>query len=158
MRRLRWNLPRISTIAQAFALTLARSSHLLVPGLLAINCSRKVAFSQRTAPPSPLINRYSSRFSLYKSTVNVPIVVSTLLLSAWEGVVLIGRGLYLAVLLSPNLMMAILEYSCGPRFKKLRLEVLHRTLERAYPAFIKFVTEKRITNLKLIRSKSIIKP
>lgn len=130
-----WNLTRISKIAQAFSSSLARS-RLLLPGILAVTY-RKVAWAQRAAP-SPVINHYPPQRSLYRSAVNIPVVLSTLLFSAIEGVVLIGRALYLAVLLSPNLVMALLEFACGPRFRKVRYEVLHRTLEKAGPAFIKF--------------------
>uniref|UniRef100_A0A1J3D512 Putative serine/threonine-protein kinase abkC n=1 Tax=Noccaea caerulescens TaxID=107243 RepID=A0A1J3D512_NOCCA len=144
LHRYSWNLPRISRIAKALSLSVSRSSYLLLPGILALTWRqlawRRVAWAQqRTAPsPNPVIDRYHSQFSLYRSAVNIPIVLSTLLFSAMEGVILIGRALYLAVLLSPNLVMALLEFSCGPRFRKLRHEVLHRTLERAGPAFIKF--------------------
>ncbi|CAE5962491.1 unnamed protein product [Arabidopsis arenosa] len=129
-----WNLPRISQIAQAFSLSLARS-HLLLPGFLALTC-RQFAYAQRVAP-SPVI--YSpSHVSPYRSSINFPIVISSLLFSAIKGVVLIGRALYLAVLFSPNVLMALLGFACGPRYRKLQYEVLHRTLERAGPAFIKF--------------------
>ncbi|ESQ29272.1 hypothetical protein EUTSA_v10023346mg [Eutrema salsugineum] len=130
-----WNMTRLSKMAQAFSLSLARS-HLFLPGILAVGW-RQVTWAQRPAP-SPVINHYPSQFSVYKSALNIPIVLSTLLFSAMEGVILIGRALYLALLLSPNLVMALLEFSCGSRFRKLRLEVLHRTLEKAGPAFIKF--------------------
>jgi aarF domain-containing kinase len=58
--------------------------------------------------------------------------------SAVKGVVLIGRALYLAILFSPNVIMALLGFACGPRYRQLQYEVLHRTLEKAGPAFIKF--------------------
>ncbi|CAF2076107.1 hypothetical protein HID58_092756 [Brassica napus] len=131
-----WNLPRISMVAQAFCLSVSRS-HLLVPGVLALTC-RKVAYAQRPAPTPPVLIRSPQQFSLYRNAVNIPVVISTLFLSAVKSVAILGRALYLAVLLSPNLVMALLEFSCGPRFRKLRHEVLHRTLEKAGPAFIKF--------------------
>ncbi|CAH2047918.1 unnamed protein product, partial [Thlaspi arvense] len=130
-----WNLPRLSKLAQAFGPSLARSRFLL-PGILAVSW-RQVTWAQRPAP-SPVVKHYSSQYSLHRSALKVPIVLSTLLLSAMEGVILIGRALYLAVLLSPNLVMALLEFSCGTRFRKLRHEVLRRSLEKAGPAFIKF--------------------
>ncbi|KAJ0254662.1 Protein kinase superfamily protein [Hirschfeldia incana] len=132
------NFPRLTMLAQAFCLSVSRSP-LLVPGVLALTC-RKVAWAQqRPASPSHVIVRsHPHQFSLYRSAVKIPVVISTLLLSAVRSVVLLGRALYLAVLLSPNLAMALLELSFGPRFRKLRHEVLHRTLERAGPAFIKF--------------------
>ncbi|KAL0668005.1 hypothetical protein Bca4012_030709 [Brassica carinata] len=130
-----WNFPRISLVAQAFCLSVARSN-LLLPGVFALTY-RKVAWAQRPAP-SPVRVRSPQQFSLYTSAVHIPVVISTLFISAIKSVVLLGRALYLAVLLSPNLVMALLEFSCGPRFRKLRHEVLHRTLEKAGPAFIKF--------------------
>ncbi|KFK40682.1 hypothetical protein AALP_AA2G027600 [Arabis alpina] len=137
MRSLNLNLPRISKIAQAFRFSIGRS-YLLLPGILGVTL-RQVAWAQaQRAAPSPVINNYPSQRSLYRSGVSIPVILSTLVLSAIEGVVLIGRALYLAVLLSPNLVMALLEFACGPRFRKLRYEVLHKTLEKAGPAFIKF--------------------
>lgn len=132
--QLSWNLPRISQIAQAFSLSLARS-HLLLPGFLAVGW-KQLACAQRVATSSVI--HLPSHISHYSSWINFPIVLSSLLFSAVKGVVLIGRALYLAVLFSPNVIMALLEFACGPRFRKLRYEVLHRSLERAGPAFIKF--------------------
>ncbi|KAL1191687.1 Protein ACTIVITY OF BC1 COMPLEX KINASE 8 [Cardamine amara subsp. amara] len=134
MQQLSMNLPRLSQIAQAFSLSLVRS-HFLLPGFFALGC-RQVACAQRVAP-SPVIHR-PSHISHYSSRINFPIVLSSLLFSAVKGVALIGRALYLAVLFSPNVIMALLEFACGPQFRKLQYEVLHRTLERAGPAFIKF--------------------
>ncbi|KAJ4872162.1 Protein kinase superfamily protein [Raphanus sativus] len=131
--------PRITILAQAFCLSVSRS-HLLLPGVLALTC-RRVAWAQQQQRPVPshVIVRSPQQFSLYRIAVKIPLVIiSTLLLSAVKSVVLLGRALYLALLLSPNLAMALLEFSCGPRFRKLRHEVLHRTLEKAGPAFIKF--------------------
>lgn len=131
--------PRITILAQAFCLSVSRS-HLLLPGVLALTC-RRVAWAQQQQRPAPshVIVRSPQQFSLYRSAVKIPLVIiSTLLLSAVKSLVLLGRALYLTVLLSPNLAMALLEFSCGPRFRKLRHEVLHRTLEKAGPAFIKF--------------------
>ncbi|XP_010430178.1 PREDICTED: uncharacterized aarF domain-containing protein kinase 2-like isoform X2 [Camelina sativa] len=130
-----WNLSRITQIAQVVSLSLARS-HFLLPGFLALTL-RKVAYAQRVAP-SPVVYSPSASISPFRSSLNFPIVISSLMISAVKGVVLFGRALYLAVFFSPNVIMALLEFACGPRFRKLQYEILHRTLERAGPAFIKF--------------------
>ncbi|KAL8467861.1 hypothetical protein ACS0TY_031200 [Phlomoides rotata] len=49
-----------------------------------------------------------------------------------------SRSFYLAVLFTPSIAMAPFADSLGPRFRKLWLQVVHRTLERAGPAFIKW--------------------
>ncbi|XP_010533853.1 PREDICTED: uncharacterized aarF domain-containing protein kinase 2-like [Tarenaya hassleriana] len=129
-----WSWPRISTIAQAVSLSLTRS-HLLVPGIFAVTCGQ-VAWAERAS--SPVIDHFPSQNSLYMTAKNGPIYLSSLVLSLIEGVVLIVRALYLAVLFSPSLMLAPFADICGPRFRRLWLEIVHRTLERAGPAFIKW--------------------
>lgn len=52
--------------------------------------------------------------------------------------ILLVRALYLGFLSSHSLMIAPFADSCGPRFRELWLHVVHWTLERAGPAFIKW--------------------
>ncbi|KAG6696631.1 hypothetical protein I3842_09G157300 [Carya illinoinensis] len=64
--------------------------------------------------------------------------MTSLLFSVVEGVVLLVRALYLAILFSPSIMMAPFVDYFGPQFRKMWLQVVHRTLEKAGPAFIKW--------------------
>ncbi|CAI9760288.1 unnamed protein product [Fraxinus pennsylvanica] len=48
------------------------------------------------------------------------------------------NALYLAVLFTPTIAMAPFANSFGPQFRKLMLQAVHQTLERAGPAFIKW--------------------
>ncbi|CAE5957189.1 unnamed protein product [Arabidopsis arenosa] len=125
---------RISTIAQAFSLSLTRS-HLLIPGIVALTCGQ-VAWAQRA--PGSTINHYASDKSLYTRAKNGPIFLSSLLFSVIEGFILIGRAFYIACLFTPSILMGLVVESCGPRFRKIWLQMVHRTLERAGPAFIKW--------------------
>ncbi|CAN7040350.1 hypothetical protein Bca4012_070296 [Brassica carinata] len=128
----RWNLPRINTIAQAFCLSLTRS-HLLIPGIAAVTCG-KVAWAAQRPPLDP----YPSHKSLYTRAKNGPIFLTSLLFSVIEGFILIARAFYIACLFTPSVLMGLVVEVCGPRFRKLWLEMVHRTLERAGPAFIKW--------------------
>ncbi|KAJ0256788.1 hypothetical protein HA466_0077650 [Hirschfeldia incana] len=129
-----WNLPRINTIAQAFCLSLTRS-HLLIPGIAAFTCGKLPWASQKRAPLDP----YPSHKSLYTRAKNGPIFLTSLLFSVIEGFVLIGRAFYIACLFTPSVLMGLVVELCGgTRFRTLWLEMVHRTLERAGPAFIKW--------------------
>ncbi|KFK35680.1 hypothetical protein AALP_AA4G023200 [Arabis alpina] len=124
------SLPRISTIAQAFSLSLTRS-HLLIPSFVAVTCGQ-VAWAQRASID------YSSNKSLYTKAKNGPIFLTSLLFSLIEGFILIARACYIACLFTPSVLMGLVVEFCGPRFRKIWLELVHRTLERAGPAFIKW--------------------
>ncbi|KAK8612591.1 hypothetical protein V6N13_092702 [Hibiscus sabdariffa] len=112
--------PCISGIAQAVSLALSRS-HLIVPGVLGLACGR-VALAQRTSvePEYYPLNSFSIRAQ------NGHALVSSLLLSVLEGVILLVRALYLTVLFSPSIIMAPFSYSCGPQFRKKWLEAATR--------------------------------
>ncbi|EOY28451.1 AarF domain-containing kinase [Theobroma cacao] len=139
-KRLTWRcyasgrtLPHISRIAQAVSLVLSRS-HLIVPGIFGLTCGQ-VALGQRTLLET---DYYPSQNSLYMRAQDGHAFVSSILLSLVEGVILLLRALYLAVLFSPSIIMAPFIDSCDPQFRKMWLEVVHRTLEKAGPAFIKW--------------------
>ncbi|KAL2944518.1 putative serine/threonine-protein kinase abkC [Bienertia sinuspersici] len=55
-----------------------------------------------------------------------------------EVLVLLIRAIYLAILFSPSILMAPFADSFGPEFRILWLQVVHRTLRQAGPAFIKW--------------------
>ncbi|KAK3188138.1 hypothetical protein Dsin_027699 [Dipteronia sinensis] len=123
----------LSRIAQAFSLALTRSP-LVVPGILAFT-SGQLAWAQRM---SAMNENYPSQNALYMHAQDGHAYVTSLLYSAVEAVILLVRALYLAVLFSPSIMMAPFADCCGPEFRKLWLHVVHRTLEKAGPAFIKW--------------------
>ena len=125
--------PHISRIAQAVSLALSHS-HLIAPGIFGLTCAR-LALAQRTLVET---DYYPSQNSLYMRAQDGHAFVSSILLSVIEGVILLVRVLYLAVLFSPSIIMAPFADSCGPQFRKMWLEVVHRTLETAGPAFIKW--------------------
>ncbi|WRX27078.1 ABC1 atypical kinase-like domain - like 9 [Theobroma cacao] len=126
-------LPHISRIAQAVSLALSRS-HLIVPGIFGLTCGQ-VALAQRTLVEA---DYYPSQNSLYMRAQDGHAFVSSILLSLVEGVILLLRAFYLAVLFSPSIIMAPFADSCGSQFRKMWLEIVHRTLEKAGPAFIKW--------------------
>ncbi|CAN6902319.1 unnamed protein product [Brassica oleracea] len=130
-----WNLPRINTIAQAFCLSLSLRSHLLTPGIIAVTCGKLAWAQKKRAPP---LDPYPSHKSLYTRAKNGPIFLTSLLLSLIEFFFLIGRAFYISCLFTPSILMGLVVELCGPRFRKLWLEMVHRTLERAGPAFIKW--------------------
>ncbi|GMI93365.1 Activity of BC1 complex Kinase 10a [Hibiscus trionum] len=125
--------PLISRAAQAVSLALSRS-HLIVPGIFGLTCGR-VALAQRTSIET---DYYPQQNTLSMHARDGHAFVSAILLSAVEGVILLLRALFLAVLFSPSIIMAPFADSCGPEFRKMWLEVVHRTLEKAGPAFIKW--------------------
>ncbi|KAK8493735.1 hypothetical protein V6N12_034384 [Hibiscus sabdariffa] len=125
--------PHISRIAQAVSLALSRS-HLIIPGVLGLTYGQ-VALAQRTLVEPEYC---SSQNSLSMCARNGHALVSSILLSVLEGVILLLRALYLTVLFSPSIIMAPFADSCGPQFREKWLEVVHRTLEMAGPAFIKW--------------------
>lgn len=123
----------INRIAQAVSLALTRS-HLLVPGIFALTCGQ-LAWAQRTLADT---EHCPSQNSLYMRAQDGHAYLTSLLLSVVEGVILFLRALYLSILFSPSIMMAPFADSFGPQFRKMWLQVVHRTLEKAGPAFIKW--------------------
>ncbi|XAR66378.1 Cadmium-transporting ATPase [Bertholletia excelsa] len=124
--------PRISLIAQAVSLALSRS-YLIVPGIFGLTCGN-LALAQASVDTDP----FHTRNSLYMHAEDGHAFVTSLIVAVFEGLLLLLRALYLAVLFSPCMVMAPFADSFGPRFRKVWLQVVHRTLERAGPAFIKW--------------------
>ncbi|XP_075667046.1 uncharacterized protein LOC142636656 [Castanea sativa] len=123
----------LNRIAQAVSLALTRS-HLLVPGIFAFTCGQ-LAWAQQTMADTEY---YPSQNSLYMRAQDGHAYMTSLLFSVVEGVILFLRALYLSILFSPSIMMAPFADSFGPQFRKMWLQVVHRTLEQAGPAFIKW--------------------
>lgn len=123
----------ISRIAQAVSLALCRS-YVVIPGIFALTCGSNVAWAQAVSD----IDIFQPRNYLYASAQDGHVFLTSLILSMLEGISLLLRALYLAVLFAPTIAMAPFADSFGPEFRKLWLRAVHRTLERAGPAFIKW--------------------
>ncbi|GAB2212825.1 hypothetical protein Drorol1_Dr00020820 [Drosera rotundifolia] len=74
----------------------------------------------------------------YMTRVEEQPYILYLLSSCLEAMFLFLRTLYLAILFSPSIAMAPFADKLGPDFRKLWLQVVHGTLEKAGPAFIKW--------------------
>lgn len=123
----------ISRIARGVSFALTRSP-LIVPGIFAFT-SGQLAWAQRASMDS---KHYLSQSSFYTHAEDGHAYVTSLLYSVVEGVILLVRAFYLAILFSPSIVMAPFADICGPRFRDLWLVVVLRTLEKAGPAFIKW--------------------
>ncbi|XP_061992687.1 uncharacterized protein LOC133710595 [Rosa rugosa] len=121
----------VSKFAQAVSLFITRPNFLL-PGTFAIT-SGKLAWAQRS-----LAEMDQSQNTIYMRAQDGHAFMTSLLLSALEGVILLLRALYLGILFSPSILMMPFVAYCGPEFRRLWLHVVHRTLEKAGPAFIKW--------------------
>ncbi|XP_028124130.1 probable serine/threonine-protein kinase abkC [Camellia sinensis] len=122
----------ISRTAQAVSLALSRS-YMVVPGIFALTCGN-LALAQTSADMDP----FYSRKALYMRAEDGHAFVTSLLFAVFEGVVLLLRAIYLAILFSPSIVMGPFADCFGPQFRKTWLQVVHHTLERAGPAFIKW--------------------
>ncbi|KAH6790528.1 Protein kinase superfamily protein [Perilla frutescens var. frutescens] len=124
----------IEKIAQAVSLAFS-SSYMVVPSMFALMCGTHLAWAE-AAPSTHII--FDTRNTLYMRAQDSHIYVTGLIFSIFEGIYLLIRAFYLAVLFTPSITMAPFADSFGPRFRKLWLQVVHQTLERAGPAFIKW--------------------
>lgn len=124
--------PTINMIAQAVSLALTRS-YLLVPGIFAFTCG-ELALSQRWGDAE----RFQPQEGLYMRAQDGYNYMFTFTFMIVEGFVLLARALYLAILFTPTIVMGPFADYFGPNFRKLWLRVVHRTLEKAGPAFIKW--------------------
>lgn len=109
-------------------------SPLAVPGIFAFTCGQ-VAWAQRAFADA---DHFPSRNTVYMHAQDGHAYMTRFLFSVFEGVVLVLRALYLAILFSPSIVMAPFADSLGPKFRRMWLEVVLVTLEKAGPAFIKW--------------------
>ncbi|KAK6932471.1 ABC1 atypical kinase-like domain [Dillenia turbinata] len=136
LSQLRRNSPSstpINRIAQAVSLAITKSP-VVAPGVLACLCG-KLASSQRTWADSQY---FPSTNSLVAHAQEGRALVKVLFFAAGECILLFLRALALAFLLSPSIIMAPFADRLGPQFRKMWLYTVHRTLELAGPAFIKW--------------------
>lgn len=118
----------------ACAVTLAASRSKLVPYLAAL-----VAGELMLAQKSSADGEYLQiRENIYNRAQDSRIYVSSVIFSAVEMVIIILRSIYLAFLFTPSIMMAPFADNLGSKYRKTWLRLVHRTLEMAGPAFIKW--------------------
>ncbi|XP_047308554.1 probable serine/threonine-protein kinase abkC [Impatiens glandulifera] len=122
----------VNKIAQAVSLALSRS-YMVVPGIFAL-ASGNIALSQSSSELDP----FYSRDTLYTRAESGHLFLTSVLFSAFEGVILLLRAIYLSIMFTPCVIMAPFADSFGPGFRKVWLQTFHLTLERAGPAFIKW--------------------
>ncbi|KAK6917448.1 ABC1 atypical kinase-like domain [Dillenia turbinata] len=123
----------ISRIAQAVSLVITKS-YVVAPGVFACLCG-KLALLQRTWADSQY---FPSRNSLVAHAQEGCALVKVLFFAAGECILLFLRALTLAFLFSPSVIMAPFADLFGPQFRKMWLCTVHRSLELAGPAFIKW--------------------
>ncbi|CAA0825132.1 Protein kinase superfamily protein [Striga hermonthica] len=124
----------INRIAQAVSLGLARS-YIVVPGIFSLMCGSTLAWAQSATET----DIFQPRSSFYMHAAeDSHLFITRLIRSVFDSIFLLLRALHLAVLFTPCMAMAPFADSFGPEFRKRWLQIVHHTLERAGPAFIKW--------------------
>lgn len=127
------SFPSVSRVAQAFTIA-STKSQLLVPGIFTLIFG-DLALTRTANAESDYL---PSKDSVFMHAQDGHAYMTRLLFDVAEVVILLLRAIYLAILFSPSVAMAPFADSFGPKFRTLWLQVVHRTLERAGPAFIKW--------------------
>ncbi|XP_059440998.1 uncharacterized protein LOC132173497 isoform X2 [Corylus avellana] len=123
----------IYQIACAVSLALTRSN-VVVPGVIAIIIG-ELAWTQQTWAEAEYL---PTRDTFYMHAQDGHVYLTLLVYSFLEGFILFLRAIYLAILFSPCIAMAPFADSLGVEFRKTWLHIVHLTLEKAGPAFIKW--------------------
>lgn len=126
-------LPPISRIACAVSLALTRS-HLVAPGIFALIVG-ELAWTDRTWAEA---EGFPSKDTLYMHAQDGQVYLTSFVFTLLEGLILFLRAIYLAILFSPCIAMAPFADSFGIEFRKTWLRLVHLTLEKSGPAFIKW--------------------
>ncbi|KAI3937119.1 hypothetical protein MKX01_015334 [Papaver californicum] len=129
------SFPPISKIACAVSLALTRSP-VIVPSIFALVLGNP-AWTQRTWADGHS-EQFATSNSIYMHAQNGHLYLSSFLFSIFDGIMLLFRSMYLAILFSPSIAMAPFADCMGENFRKIWLRVLRVTLEKAGPAFIKW--------------------
>lgn len=125
------------TVVSRFARSFSRvssKSRLVFPGISTVILA-KLALAQRATANSDYL---PSKNDLYVHTQDGHAYMVRLLFDVVEVLILLLRAIYLGILFSPSIAMAPFADSFGPQFRKFWLQIVHHTLERAGPAFIKW--------------------
>ncbi|KAH6835580.1 Protein kinase superfamily protein [Perilla frutescens var. hirtella] len=126
-------LPPISRIACAVSFSLSRSN-LVAPGILAFIVG-EVAWNKRSLAHA---ENFPIKDSLYMHAQGGHGFATSFIFSLLEGLILVLRSIYLAILFSPCMVMAPFSDSFGVEFRRSWLHIVRLTLEKAGPAFIKW--------------------
>ncbi|XVF04068.1 hypothetical protein REPUB_Repub05bG0049300 [Reevesia pubescens] len=126
-------LTPISRIARAVSLALSRSN-LLAPGVMAFIIGELAWTQQKWAEAEG----FSAKDTFYMQAQDGRIYLASLVFFLLEFVILLFRAIYLVILFSPSVAMAPFVDSLGVEFRKMWLHIVHHTLEKAGPAFIKW--------------------
>ncbi|KAF5205077.1 Abc1 family protein [Thalictrum thalictroides] len=125
-------LPPICRFVRAVTLSLTRSN-LVAPifGVIIGDLARR----QTTLADAGLFPRTST---LYMHAQDGHVYLTSFIFSVFEGFILFLRAIYLAFLFTPAIALAPFSDSFGVEFRKAWLHLIHVTLEKAGPAFIKW--------------------
>lgn len=126
-------LSPISRIACAVSLALSRSN-LVAPGILAFIIG-EVTWKNRSLAHAEY---FPIKDSLYMHAQGGHGYATSFIFSLLEGLILVLRAIYLAILFSPCMVMAPFADSLGVEFRRSWLRIVRVTLEKAGPAFIKW--------------------
>lgn len=124
--------PSVSRISCAMSLAVSRFH--LVPSVLAF-IAGEMAWSKTAWAEGEY---FPSRNALYTRAEDGHIYLTSLIFSIIECFILFLRAGYLAILFTPIMVMAPFAESFGIQYRKIWLHLVHRTLEKAGPAFIKW--------------------
>ncbi|KAH7669727.1 Cadmium-transporting ATPase protein [Dioscorea alata] len=124
--------PSLSKIACATSLACTRCH--LVPSVLAL-IAGGIAFNQEAFADGEY---FPKRNTLFMRAEDSHVYLSSFIFAAIEYFILFLRSIYLAILFSPVIMMAPFADNFGPQYRSTWVHLVHRTLEKAGPAFIKW--------------------
>ncbi|XP_050368406.1 uncharacterized protein LOC126786592 isoform X2 [Argentina anserina] len=125
--------PQISRMARAVSFALTRSN-LVAPGVFSFIVGEFICTQHTCIQAEGL----PTKDTLYLHAQDGHILLALFLVSLVECIILFIRAIYLAVLFSPCIAMSLFKGSFGTQFRKQWLHVVHHTLEKAGPAFIKW--------------------
>ncbi|XP_042429224.1 uncharacterized aarF domain-containing protein kinase 2-like [Zingiber officinale] len=127
--------PALSVISKlACVISLSFTRFQVVPGILALGVGELV-WAQRTLAEG---NYYTLKNGILLQAEASSLYFSSVISSILEGIILIFRAAYLTILFFPAVVLAPFADSSGPEFRKRWVHLVHHTLERAGPAFIKW--------------------
>lgn len=116
------------------AMSLALTRYNLVPSIFTL-IAGQFALTNKAWADGEYI---PSRNNLYMRAQDGHNYLTNFVMSIVECFILFLRAVYLAILFTPAIAMAPFADNCSPKFRKMWLHVVHRTLEKAGPAFIKW--------------------
>ncbi|KAI8007726.1 hypothetical protein LOK49_LG07G03225 [Camellia lanceoleosa] len=126
-------LPPVSRLACAVSIALTRSQ-VVGPGIFAFVLGELV-WTKRTWAEAEHFPRGNA---VHLHAQDGHVYVTSFVYSLVEGLILFLRAIYLAILFSPCVVMAPFADRLGIEFRKKWIHVVHLTLEKAGPAFIKW--------------------